>query len=48
MILLAITNREFGIMVISNKRYAESSTLLAFKGGIHLWPMDSSHKGPVT
>ena len=26
----------------------QSSTLLAFVRGIHLWPMNSLHKGPVT
>ena len=31
-----------------NKRKHQSSALLAFLRGIHRWPVNSSHKGPVT
>ena len=30
------------------QRKHQSSASLASKGGIHRWPVDSSHKGPVT
>ena len=31
-----------------DQRKHQSSALLAFVRGIHRWPMNSSHKGPVT
>ena len=31
-----------------DQRRHQSSTLLVFGRGIHLWPVDSPHKGPVT
>ena len=32
----------------AEQRKHQSSASLAFVGGIHRWPVDSSHKGPVT
>ena len=32
----------------ADKRIHQSSASLAFDRGIHLWPADSPHKGPVT
>ena len=32
----------------ANQRKHQSSTSLAFVWGIHRWPVDSPHKGPVT
>ena len=32
----------------ANQRKHQSSTSLAFLGGIHRWPVNSLHKGPVT
>ena len=32
----------------ADKRKHQSSTSLAFERGIHRWPVNSSHKGPVT
>ena len=32
----------------ADKRKHQSSALLAFVRGIHRWPVDSPHKGPVT
>ena len=32
----------------ANQRKHQSSTSLAFVSGIHRWPVDSPHKGPVT
>ena len=32
----------------ADQRKHQSSTLLAFVRGIHRWPMNSPHKGPVT
>ena len=32
----------------ANQRKHQSSVSLAFVGGIHRWPVNSSHKGPVT
>ena len=32
----------------ADQRKHESSASLAFEIGIHQWPMDSTHKGPVT
>ena len=32
----------------ADQRKHQSSTLLAFVKGIHLWPVNSPHKGPVT
>ena len=32
----------------ADQRKHQSSTSLAFVGGIHRWPVNSPHKGPVT
>ena len=32
----------------SDQRKYQSSALLAFVSGIHRWPVNSPHKGPVT
>ena len=32
----------------ADQRKHQSSVSLAFVRGIHMWPVDSSHKGPVT
>ena len=54
-IMSAMASQITGITVVyssvypgTDQRKHHSSALLAFVKGIHLWPVNSPHKGPVT
>ena len=54
-IMSAIASQITGIAIVcsilcsgADKRKRQSSASLAFMNGIHRWPVDSPHKGPVT
>ena len=36
------------VSIVCSKKKNQNSALLAFVRGIHRWPVDSLHKGPVT
>ena len=54
-ILCAVASQITGVSIVcstvwssTDQRKYQSSASLAFVKGIHLWPVDSPHKGPVT
>ena len=54
-IMSAMASQITGVLIVclnvcsvTDQRKHQSSMSLAFVGGIHRWPMNSTHKGPVT